>query len=217
MHMAEYKLHCFAQSGNAFKSAMMLACCGADWEAVWVDFFNGETRKPEWREANNVMGEAPLLEHDGRKLSQSGVINTYLSRRFGKFGPENNDEDLEILRWMLFDNHKLSGLIGPYRFVNILAPAAPDPAVLAFLKGRIDNALAVLEKQLGSQPFVAADRPTIADFSCAGYLFYPADELTYDFSSSHPNIAAWLDRIRALPGWQPPYEMMPGKVFRAPR
>jgi glutathione S-transferase len=215
--MAEYKLHCFGQSGNAFKSAMMLACCGADWEAVWVDFFNGETRKPEWREANNVMGEAPLLEHGGRKLTQSGVINTYLSRRFAKFGPENEDEELEVLRWMLFDNHKLSGLLGPYRFINILAPAAPDPAVLAFLKARVDNALAVLEKHLASQPFVAADRPTIADFSCGGYLFYPADELTYDFKSSHPNIAAWMDRIRALPGWKPPYEMMPGEIFRAPR
>ena len=215
--MAEFKLHCFAQSGNAYKCAMMLACCDADWEAVQVDFFNGETRKPEWREVNNVMGEAPVLEHGGRKLTQSGVINIYLSRHFKKFGPENEDEELEILRWILFDNHKLSGLFGSYRFINVLAPAAPDPAVLAFLKARVDNALAILEKHLERQLFLAADRPTIADFSCGGYIFYPADELTYDFKSSHPNISAWMDRISALPGWKPPYEMMPGEVFRAPR
>ncbi len=215
--MAEFKLHCFAQSGNAYKNAMMLACCGADWEAVWVDFFNGETRKPEWRETYNEMGEAPVLEHDGRKLTQSGVINSYLARHFKKFGPENENEELEILRWVLFDNHKLSGVLGPYRFINILAPKAPDPAVLAFLKGRVDNALAVVEQHLGRQPFMAADRPTIADFSCGGYIFYPADELTYDFQVSHPNISAWMDRIRALPGWKPPYEMMPGEIFRAQR
>jgi glutathione S-transferase len=215
--MAEFKLHCFAQSGNAYKNAMMLACCGADWEAVWVDFFNGETRKPEWRDANNEMGEAPVLEHGSRKLTQSGVINAYLARHFKKFGPENEEEDLEILRWVLFDNHKLSGVLGPYRFINILAPATPDPAVLTFLKTRVSNALAVIEQHLGRQPFMAADRPTIADFSCGGYLFYPADELTFDFKVSHPNISAWMDRIRELPGWKPPYEMMPGEVFRAQR
>lgn len=215
--MAEFKLHCFAQSGNAYKCAMMLACCGADWEAVRVDFFNGETRKPEWRETYNEMGEAPVLEHGGRKLTQSGVINAYLARHFKKFGPEKEEEDLEIFRWVLFDNHKLSGVLGPYRFINILAPKAPDPAVLAFLKGRVDNALAVVEQHLGRQPFMAADRPTIADFSCGGYMFYPADELTYDFKVSHPNISAWMDRIRALPGWKPPYEMMPGEIFRAQR
>lgn len=215
--MAEFKLHCIAQSGNAYKSALMLACCGADWEAVWVDFFNGATRKPEWRETYNEMGEVPVLEHGERKLTQSGVINSYLARHFGKFGPANPEEELEVLRWLLFDNQKLSGFLGPYRFLYCLAPAAPAPGVLDFLRGRAENALAVVEQHLGRQPFIAADRPTIADFSCAGYIFYPADELAFDLETSHPNISAWMDRIRALPGWKPPYEIMPGEIFRAQR
>jgi glutathione S-transferase len=44
--MAAFKLHCFAQSGNAYKVALMLALSGADWEPVCVDFFNGATRSP---------------------------------------------------------------------------------------------------------------------------------------------------------------------------
>ena len=39
--MAEYKLHCFAQSGNSYKPALLLALSDADWEPVFVDFFNG--------------------------------------------------------------------------------------------------------------------------------------------------------------------------------
>lgn len=214
--MAEFKLHCFAQSGHSYKSALMLACCGADWEPVWIDFFNGESRKPEWRDAYNEMGEAPVLEHGDRKLTQSGVINTYLSRHFGRFGPEN-DDDLEILRWTLFDNHKLSSLLGIYRYLNVLAPSAPDPAVMDFLRKRIQGALAVLDKHFGHQSYVAASRPTIADFSCVGYLFYPADELGFDLKSDYPNISVWLDRIRALPGWKDPYDLMPGERFRAER
>ena len=83
--MAEYRLHCISQSGNAYKAALMLALGGADWEPVFVDFFNGEGRKPEWREAVSEMGEVPVLEHNGRRLSQSGAILTYLARRLGRF------------------------------------------------------------------------------------------------------------------------------------
>src|SRR5688500_20273075 len=103
--MAQYRLHCFAQSGNAYKAGLMLALCGADWEPVFVDFFKGEVRRPEWRDAVNEMGEVPVLEHGARRLTQSGVILAYLSRRFDKFAPQGEDEELETLRWMLFDNH----------------------------------------------------------------------------------------------------------------
>ena len=42
--MAEYTLHCFAQSGNAYKVALALQLAGADWAPRFVDFFNGEPR-----------------------------------------------------------------------------------------------------------------------------------------------------------------------------
>ena len=39
--MAEYQLYCIAQSGNAYRVALMLNLIGADWEPIWVDFFAG--------------------------------------------------------------------------------------------------------------------------------------------------------------------------------
>ena len=73
--VAQYKLHCFCQSGNSYKVALYLNCAGLDWEPVFVDFFNGATRDPKWRESVNEMGEAPVLEMDGDASSrQSGVI-----------------------------------------------------------------------------------------------------------------------------------------------
>src|SRR5262249_18004305 len=106
--MAEYQLYCFAQSGNAYRCALMLNLVGADWEPIWVDFFKGETRTPKYRTDVNEMGEAPALIHGSKKLSQSGVILTYLSERFGKFAPQGEDERLEALRWIIFDNQKLN-------------------------------------------------------------------------------------------------------------
>jgi glutathione S-transferase len=209
--MAEYQLYCFAQSGNAYRCALMLNLIGADWEPKWVDFFaKGEQRTSEYRTNVNEMGEAPVLVHGGKKLTQSGVILTYLAKRSGKFRPEGEDEELEALRWIIFDNQKVNGFLGPYRFLKNFARPAGDPAVMAFLKGRIDGNLAIVDKRLADRSFMLGERPTIADVSLCAYLYYPAEEFGFDIAGLHKNIAAWLDRIKALPGWKHPYELMPG-------
>jgi glutathione S-transferase len=209
--MSEYQLYCFAQSGNAYRVALMLNLIGADWEPVFVDFFvKGVQRTPEYRADVNEMGEAPVLVHGAKKLSQSGVCMTYLADRSGKFQPQGEDERLEALRWIIFDNQKVNGYLGPYRFLRTLAKPPGDPAVLAFLKGRIDGNLAIVDKRLAARPFILGERPTIADLSLVGYLYYPADEFGFDIAAQHKNIAAWLGRIKALPGWKHPYELMPG-------
>jgi glutathione S-transferase len=93
--MPEYQLYCFAQSGNAYRAALMLNLIGADWKPVYVDFFKaGEARTPKYRAEVNEMGEVPVLGHGDKKLSQSGVILTYLSDHSGKFKPEGEDERL---------------------------------------------------------------------------------------------------------------------------
>src|SRR6185369_8819639 len=83
--MADYTLFCFAQSGNAYKAALMLAVTGSNWTPRFVDYFNGETRTTAYR-AINVMGEVPVLEHGERRLAQSGVILDYLADKTGQFG-----------------------------------------------------------------------------------------------------------------------------------
>ena len=88
--------------------------------------------------------------------------------------------------------------------------AGGDPAVMAFLKARIDGNLAIVDKRLDGRAFILGNRPTIADLSLCGYLYYPAEEFGFDIAGSHKNIAAWLDRIKVLPGWKHPYELMPG-------
>jgi glutathione S-transferase len=209
--MAEFQVYCFAQSGNAYRVALMLNLIGADWEPVWVDFFGqGVQRTPEYRDKINEMGEIPVLVHGKKTFTQSGVILTYLSDLTGKFKPQGEDEKLEALRWIIFDNQKVNGFLGPFRFLKNFAKPAGDPAVLAFLKGRIDGNLAIINKRLTTHDYLLGQRPTIADISLAGYLFYPADEFGFDIGKDHSAIGAWCERMKALPGWKHPYELMPG-------
>jgi len=209
--MSKYQLYCFAQSGNAYRAALMLNLIDADWEPVWMDFFGAMVqRKPEYREGINEMGEVPVLVDGSKKLTQSGVILTYLARKSGMFLPKGEDEELEALRWIIFDNQKVNGFLGPYRFLKNFAKPAGDPAVMAFLKGRIDGNLAIVNKRLEKSPFLVGDSPTIADISMCGYLYYPAEEFGFDIRKDHPAISAFLDRVAALPNWAHPYDIMPG-------
>jgi glutathione S-transferase len=209
--MAQYKLHCFCQSGNSYKVALYLNCAGLDWEPVFVDYMNGATRDPKWREGVNEMGEAPVLDIGVKRLTQSGAILLYLAEMTDRFAPETDDERNETLRWILFDNHKFTSYFATHRFMRSFQPQAPDPNVMAFLKGRFDGAAAIVESHLGKSTFMIADRPTIADFSLAGYMFFPAEETGYAWAKSHPNLHAWTERMRAIPGWKGPYDLLPGQ------
>lgn len=212
--MAEFQLYCMAQSGNAYRAALMLNLIGADWKPVWVDFFgSGVQRTPAYRDEINEMGEVPVLDHNGKKLTQSAVILNYLSEISYKYRPDGADERLEALRWMVFDNQKVNGFLGPFRFLKNFAKPAGDPAVMAFMKGRIDGALAIVNKRLEKSPFLLGNRPTIADISMCAYLYYPADEFGFDIRKDHPAVSAFLDRMMKLPGWDHPYKLMPGHPF----
>lgn len=204
--MTPYKLYCFGESGNAYKCALMLQCAGLDWQPVWVDFFNGETRGDAFRKNVNAMGEVPVLVHGEKVLTQSGVILDYLAGVSGMFGPSNDDERREIMRWMLFDNHKLTSATASLRFLISLAKK-PESDLTEWLRARALGALKVLDGHLANRAFVLGQRPTIADFSLCGYLYYGA-ELPFDLGQ-FANVIKWLDNIKALPGWKAPYDLMP--------
>lgn len=212
--MADYTLHCFLESGNSYKAALMLELCGADWRPAWVDYFNGGSRTPEYR-ALNEMGEVPVLvDHlEGDiALSQSGVILYHLAGKTGKFMPQGAAEEREVLRWILWDNHKLTSYIATSRFLTKFAGKGEAPETL-FLRARALAALKILEDHLAGNDWVAADRPTIADISLCGYLFWPGD-FGVDWKD-YPAIEAWLVRIGSLENWAAPEALLPSAPVTA--
>ena len=202
------KLHCFGESGNAYKAALTLTLSESEWEPVHVDFFNGETRGEAFR-ALNVMGEVPVMEDGDQILTQSGVIQDYISSKTGKLGGKSAAERREVLRWMFFDNHKVSGVAGQLRFqMNFLPEAKRNADVIAFLSARLHGALKIIETHLADHDWLAGDELTIADLACCGYLFYP-EPFTFD-RADYPQVNRWLDQIAAQPHFALPYDLMPG-------
>ena len=199
------KLYCFGESGNAYKAALTMALTGYDWEPVWVDFFHGQSRSPEFL-AINEMGEAPVFVEGELTLTQSCVIQLHVAEKTGKL--MNGDRN-EILRWLFWDGQKGSGQQGALRFLMNFLPEEKRPTeAIAWLSGRVMSALKVLDKHLAGRDWIVGREVTLADIACCGYLYYPEP---WGFArTDFPNIDAWLDRIAALPGWKHPYELMPG-------
>ena len=181
-----------------------------DWEPVFVDFFNGETRTDAFRQKLNPMGEAPVMVDDasGTHLTQSGTIQDWAVEQSGKLGGADASQRREILRWVLWDNHKLSGQAGMTRFLMNYLPEDKRPAeVIAFMQGRLKATYAVLDAHLADRDWIVGDAPTIADTACCGYLYYPEP---FGFERKDwPGIDRWLDRLAAQPGWKHPYDLMP--------
>jgi glutathione S-transferase len=204
--MMTAQLHCFGESGNAYKCALALTMADMEWEPVFVDFFNGATRTPEFR-AINQMGEVPVLVDGPVTLTQSGVILDYISSKTGKLGGRSAAERRDVLRWLFWDNHKLSTQIGTTRFqMNFIPEAKRSPEVISFMQARLKSAYKVLDDHLANRGWIVGDAHTIADLSCCGYLYYPEP---FGFARADwPHIDRWLDRIAALPGWKHPYDLM---------
>ncbi|MBC9246927.1 glutathione S-transferase family protein [Paracoccus sp. 11-3] len=199
------QLWCFGESGNAYKAALTMELAGYDWSPVYVDFFNGASRTPEFR-ALNEMGEIPVFREGDLTLTQSAVIQLHIAEKTGRFqGSDRN----EVLRWIMFDNHKLSAQVGTARFLMNFVPHDKRPqSVIDYLLGRLKPVYKTLESHLEGRDWVADNAPTIADFACCSYLYYP-EPFGFD-RAEWPNIDRWLEAISALPGWKHPYDLMPG-------
>ena len=203
------KLYCFGESGHSYKAALALQLAEIDWTPIFVDFFNGETRSDQYRNQVNEMGEAPVLVDGDIKLTQSGVIQNYLYNRTGKHGGKDEAEKLEILRWILWDNHKLSSFAGNTRFLMNFFPKDKRPQpVIDFNLARLRSSYGILENALTDKDFLVGNSISHADMTCCAYLYYPEP---FGFERDDwPNIDRWLENISTIPGWQHPYDLMPG-------
>jgi len=203
------KLYCFGESGHSYKAALALQLAEIDWTPIFVDFFNGETRSDQYRNQVNEMGEAPVLVDGDIKLTQSGVIQNYLYNKTGKHGGKDEAEKLEILRWILWDNHKLSSFAGNTRFLMNFFPKDKRPQpVIDFNLARLRSSYGILENALTDKDFLVGNSISHADMTCCAYLYYPEP---FGFERDDwPNIDRWLGNISTIPGWQHPYDLMPG-------
>ena len=190
-------LHGDHRSGNCYKIELALAQLGLDYRFVAIDVLCGQSRTPNFL-AKNANGKIPLLElDDGRCLAESNAILCYLADGTPLW-PSERFARAQVLQWLFFEQYSHEPYIATARFIVQYLGRPPERAAdLAAKMAPGQRALAVLEQQLSSQPFLCGADYTIADIALYAYT-HVADEGDFDLTP-FPAICAWLQRVREQP------------------
>lgn len=191
-------LHRMALSGHCHRVELFLSLLGRQYEIVDVDLAQNEHKTPEFL-AMNPFGQVPVLKDGDVTLADSNAILVYLEARYaaGQWLPRDPVGAARVQRWF-------SVAAGPVAF----GPAAARVVQLfgrnddcAPLVERANQLLAVMDAELGKQPWLAGREPTLADIANYSYIAHaPEGNVSLD---PYPNVRTWLARIEALPNFIP--------------
>lgn len=143
-------------------------------EQVQVSLPAGEQRKPEHL-ARNPQGKLPVLElDDGSYCTESLAIIEYLEELYPD-PPLCGANPLERLRVRELERMAELGVMGPVaRIIHATrSPVGypPNPPVADHFRRLLPGALRLLDQRLSDgRPFVAGERPSIADCTMAAAL-----------------------------------------------
>jgi glutathione S-transferase len=161
-------------------------------------------RDAEFR-AVSKFGEVPVLVDRGQAYVQSDAILLHLAHRTGKFfGRDAVDHD-QVREWLFWEANRIGFSVPNLRFALRFVPDT-KPEVLAWIRARALADLDRMNGEFADHKFLLGDIPTVADIACCGYLFWP-EQAGLDLSR-WPHVQRWLGDIRALSGWQHPYDLM---------
>jgi glutathione S-transferase len=171
-------------------------------EQVTVNLREGEQRSPGHL-ARNPLGKLPVLElADGSCFTESLAIIEYLEELHPD-PPLCGGSALERLRVRELERLAELGVLVPVaRIVHATrSPLGlpPNPAVAEHFRNLLPDALGVLDARLSDgRPFLAGDRPSVADCTLAAALqFGRFGEVEIDPAFEH--VHCWDERYRKRP------------------
>jgi glutathione S-transferase len=182
---------------------LFLLLAGIEHEYVNVDLdVPPAEREPDFVAASRF-GEVPVVVFDSIAVCQSNAILTLLAMHHDRLRGQPSEWPV-VLEWLSWEANRIGFSVPNLRHALRWHPQ-PEP-VLEYLRGRAAIDLDRLDRELSTSEFLVKSGVTIADLSCAGYLYWIREAgLTLD---RHPNIERWLRRISRLPNWQHPDRAM---------
>jgi glutathione S-transferase len=188
-------------SGNCYKVRLLLAHLGRAYEPIDVDVVDRDRRRAQIAE-KAPFDRIPVLElEDGRRIAESNAILWWLSDGT-PYLPEDPWDRIQVLQWLFFEQNQLEPSVAVARYWSfILERAAEYEQALSIRQRSGRAALAAMNDHLAEHDFLTASGYTIADISLFGYA-HVADEAGIAVSDFE-HVAAWLDRVRAQPGFVP--------------
>jgi len=153
--------------------------------------------------SRHPFGKMPVLEHGDFTLYETQAILRYLQRVLPSpaLVPEDPrqaarmDQIMGICDWYLFQG--VSNVIGFHRIVGPrVLGLTPDEAAIEAAMPRAHVVFAELSRLLGTKPYLASERVTLADLMVAPHLDFLAQTPEWvPLTRDRANVVSWLARM----------------------
>ncbi|MEZ5854746.1 MAG: glutathione S-transferase family protein [Hyphomicrobiaceae bacterium] len=192
-------------SSSSYKPMLYLALSGLPFSFRTVNLKNGVQREAPYL-AINRYGQVPTLRHRGLTIVQSNVILDYLARTTGRFEAATEQERWTAREWLSWESDAITNVAKVRHFSRF---RQVDPAVMEHFRPPAEAALTFVDKALQGRSWLVGETCSIADIGCWGRMVFMA-EGGFDINR-WPNIVAWSNRLKAMPGFALPYDLIPKK------
>lgn len=204
--MSKLVLYGFNGSTYVRTVRMLLMEKGAQYEQVPVNVLEGEPRQAEHL-ARHPFGKVPVVDHGDLRLVETSAITRYLDAVLP--GPSFIPDSVEGRARMdmaiaITDAYGYGSLIGAvsafHLFPDLVGGVSEEQRRDGIERSRL--VLGELMKLRAAAPFIAGERPSLADFHLAPICFYVA--LTPDAGEVFdvPGFAQWWQRMEEMPSYR---------------
>jgi glutathione S-transferase len=192
-------------SSSSYKPMLYLALARLPFSFRTVNLKFGVQKEAEYLAVNRY-GQVPALRHQGLTVVQSNIILDYLARTIGHFAGATEQDRWTAREWLSWEADNITNVAKVRHYSRF---RQVDPAVMDYFRPLAHAALGFVDKTLEGRDWLVGDAPTIADIGCWGRMVFMA-EGGMDITT-WPNLYAWSERLKALPGFALPYDLIPKK------
>jgi glutathione S-transferase len=192
-------------SSSSYKPMLYLSLARLPFSFRTVNLKIGRQNEPEHL-ARNRYGKVPVLQHRGLTIVQSNVILSYLAQTTGCFEGKTEQDRWTAREWLDWEPDAISNVAKVRHYSRF---RQVDPAVMAYFRPLAEAALSFVDKSVKGRDWLVGDSPTIADIGCWGRMVFMAEGGMN--IENWPHLLAWANRIKAMPGFALPYDLIPSK------
>jgi glutathione S-transferase len=205
------------RSGNAWKVRLLAGLLNIDLSRRTLSIDRGDLDHRSFRELSPLRQVPILVADNGEIICESMAILFRLSQG-SPWWPRELEEQTRVLTWLSFEQERHMKPLAQLRLhLALRKDKSPDDYDMRLRRIEAQEALFILEAQLRKQQNAAAQwvatptHPSIADVA-----LYPYSRLAnmggIDIIE-YPHISQWLERMEALPGYQPLFPDHPDLNF----
>ena len=171
----------------------MLEEVGQPYETEVVPY---DRMKSEPYLAIHPLGKVPAIKHNGRIVTETAAICTYLADVFSEAGlGPRPEEKADYYRWLFYAAGPLEAAISN----QAMGWQVPQERERMFGYGNFEKAIAAIDELFSLRDYVCGDRFTAADVYVGSQIMFP---MQFGMLPERDSFARYRDRLHARPAYK---------------